>query len=164
MEDGEVQQVDPPTALYDFPANRFVADFIGEPPMNIFPVTLHEDAAGQAVSVRDGPTDFRLPLPGTEDSPITGQAALLGVRPGDIHEAAPDDEATLELSVHITEPLGESLLVHGTVGDQDLTVELDAHANVSQGESVSIAVDRDRLHLFDSDTGVALYHSAERFD
>jgi multiple sugar transport system ATP-binding protein len=164
MENGEVQQVDPPTALYDFPENRFVADFIGEPPMNIFPVTLHEDADGQSVSVRNGPSNFRLPLPGTEDSPITGQAALLGVRPGDIHEGDPADETTLEVSVHITEPLGESLLVHGTVGDQDLTVELDAHAKVSQGETISIAFDRDRLHLLDSDTGEALYHSAERLD
>ncbi len=165
MEDGEIQQVDPPTALYDFPENRFVADFIGEPPMNMLPVEIHEGDGGHAVTFTAGPQDFRLPLPGTDGpSTLAGQEALLGVRPGDIHREELDEdepETTLELTVNITEPLGESLLVHGSAGDQELTVELDAHATVSKGETVYLEFDLDRLHLFDPAEGEALYHSAE---
>lgn len=165
MKDGEIQQVDPPTALYDFPENQFVADFIGEPPMNMLPVAVHEDDGGYAITFTAGPQDFRLPLPETDDlSGFDSQNAILGVRPGDIHRAEPDEaepNRLLELTVDITEPLGESLLVHGSAGDQEVTVELDAHASVAKGESVYLEFDRDRLHLFDPENGNAVYHSAD---
>ncbi|MBS3761074.1 ABC transporter ATP-binding protein [Halodesulfurarchaeum sp.] len=165
MEDGEIQQVDPPTALYDFPENQFVADFIGEPPMNMLPVEIRETDGGHVATFTVGPQDFRLPLPGTDGpSTLTGTDALLGVRPGDIHRADPDENepgTVLELTVDITEPLGESLLVHGRAGDQEVTVELDAHAIVSKGETISLGFDQDRLHLFDPADDDALYHSAE---
>ena len=164
MEDGEIQQVDPPTALYDFPENRFVADFIGEPPMNMLPVEVVKTDGGSAANFTAGSQDFSLQLPDTDEpSPLAGQEAILGVRPGDIHRVSQgeDDPAqTLELTVDITEPLGESLLVHGTTGEQELTVELDAHASVSKGETISLTFDLDRLHLFDPSDGEAMYHSA----
>ncbi|WP_435184941.1 ABC transporter ATP-binding protein [Halobellus sp. EA9] len=163
LDDGELQQVAPPQELYDFPENRFVAEFIGEPAMNVLPVEVRAEG-GETVAVHDG---FVLALPGV-DRPsddvgvASGTAATLGVRPEDISLASTlsDGIDTFPAEVTVTEPLGEQLLLHCQVGGDEFQVKVEPRSEIAVGESVRLGFDPDRLHLFDRSTGDALYHSA----
>ncbi|OYR56152.1 ABC transporter ATP-binding protein [Halorubrum halodurans] len=169
MDDGRIQQVDPPQALYDFPTNRFVAEFIGDPAMNMIDVELEGGAA-----VHDA---FRIPLPagsaegetgaGTEPlaDPDAGgrRHAVLGIRPEDLHLARerPDlGETTFDATVEVTEPLGDSLLVHCSIGNETVKMGAEPRSSLEPGGAVSVGYDPERLHLFDPETGEAFYHSA----
>ncbi|MFC5136432.1 MULTISPECIES: ABC transporter ATP-binding protein [Haloferacaceae] len=173
MDDGEIQQVDPPQALYDFPENRFVAEFIGDPAMNMIDV-----AVEGGVAVHDA---FRIPLPTGEAGdgknvengtaaesladPEAGdrRKAVLGVRPEDLHPARdrPDlGETTFDATVEVTEPLGDSLLVHCSVGDATFKMGAEPRSSLEPGGTVSVTYDPERLHLFEPETGEAFYHSS----
>ena len=169
MNDGQIMQVDEPQTLYDFPANRFVAEFIGDPAMNMIPVAIQN---GRAVH-----DTFDIPIPaehdqnqltqnGTGDTQITDdQRAVLGVRPEDLHLAetqANDGLPTIDAKVNVREPLGDSLLLHCSLGTTPCNIQAEPRAQVSAGETVSITYDSARLHLFDSETGEAFYHSELR--
>jgi len=166
MNDGRIMQVDEPQTLYDFPANRFVAEFIGDPAMNMIPVAIRD---GRAVH-----DTFEIPLPaengetltnrnGTGDARITGgQRAVLGVRPEDLHLSetrAGDGSPTIDAEVNVREPLGDSLLLHCSLGSTSCKIQAEPRVQVTAGETVSVTYDPARLHLFDAETGDAFYHS-----
>ncbi|GAA0507400.1 multiple sugar transport system ATP-binding protein [Halorubrum aquaticum] len=169
MDDGRIQQVDPPQSLYDFPANRFVAEFIGDPAMNMIDV-----AVEGGVAVHDA---FRIPLPAGNAAGETGSEAesladpdagdrphaVLGIRPEDLHPARerPDlGETEFDATVDVTEPLGDSLLVHCSVGDATFKMSAEPRSSLEPGGTVSVTYDPERLHLFEPETGEAFYHSA----
>lgn len=157
MRDGSIQQVDAPQYVYDYPANRFVAGFIGSPSMNMLPVTIESHGSG-AVAKGDG---FTVTLPGT---PPKNTEAVLGVRPEDfqpIDHANTESDSTLPLDVDVTESLGDTLLVHGHVNDHAITVAVDPHRSVENGDTLFLSCDRDRMHIFDPQNGDTIYHSSE---
>jgi len=159
LNDGEIEQVDPPQLLYDYPATRFVAEFIGSPAMNILPVELVSDDTD--VSVRH--EQFELPLPNADSFTAQPKSAFFGIRPEDISLATnvADDVPTFEAEVTITEPLGESLLIHCRVGDDEIHVKAAARSSIDPGDRLELGVDEERLHVFDG-TGEAIYHSSPR--
>ena len=159
LNDGHIEQVDPPQVLYDYPDTRFVAEFIGSPAMNILPVELEYDGD----DVRAVHEAFELSLPNGERFTDRPSSASFGVRPEDVSLAvnAPDDAQTFEAEVSVTEPLGESLLIHCYVGDDELHIKAEARSAINPGDTLELAVDEDRLHVFD-DAGQAIYHSSVR--
>ncbi|RLM90405.1 sn-glycerol-3-phosphate ABC transporter ATP-binding protein UgpC [Halobellus sp. Atlit-38R] len=159
LNDGEIEQVDPPQLLYDYPATRFVAEFIGSPAMNILPVELVSDDTD--VSVRH--EQFELPLPNADSFTAQPKSAFFGIRPEDISLArnVPGDVPTFEAEVTVTEPLGESLLIHCQVGDDEIHVKAAARSSIDPGDRLELGVDEERLHVFDG-TGEAIYHSSPR--
>ncbi|PHQ38233.1 glycerol-3-phosphate ABC transporter ATP-binding protein [Halorubrum persicum] len=169
MNDGQIMQVDEPQVLYDFPANRFVAEFIGDPAMNMIPVEIQD---GRAVH-----ETFEIPLPSGTDQlksnqngvgdvqVIDGQRAILGIRPEDLHlsDAQTDGQLpTINAEVNVREPLGDSLLLHCSIGSTSCNIQAEPRTQVTAGETVSVTYDPARLHLFDAETGEALYHSESR--
>jgi len=161
LNDGHIEQVDPPQVLYDYPETRFVAEFIGSPAMNILPVDLEYDGD----DVRAVHEAFELSLPNGERFTDRPASASLGIRPEDVSLAvnAPADAQTFEAEVSVTEPLGESLLIHCYVGDDELHIKAEARSAINPGDTLELAVDEDRLHVFD-DAGTAIYHSSVRED
>jgi multiple sugar transport system ATP-binding protein len=160
MNDGRIQQVDPPQALYDYPTNQFVAGFLGDPAMNMFPVqvtdTGDEYAAAHAA--------FEIPLPDGAGLAAAVGDALLGVRPEDLTPAVDHDtdtggQAPIDATVTVTEPLGDSLLLECRAGDDEFKASASPRQSITPGDRVKLTYDKDRLHLFDPDTGEALYHS-----
>ncbi|GGL66301.1 ABC transporter ATP-binding protein [Halocalculus aciditolerans] len=159
LNDGHIEQVDPPQALYDYPSTRFVAEFIGSPAMNTLPVSLQWE--GHAVdAVHDS---FELSLPRAETFDARPDSGIFGARPEDISLVRNVEEATqtFEAEVTVTEPLGESLLLHCSVGDDELRVKAEARSTIEVGDVVELTVDEDRFHVFDS-AGEAIYHSSPR--
>ncbi|HET9983537.1 MAG TPA: ABC transporter ATP-binding protein [Longimicrobiales bacterium] len=174
MRDGAIQQAAPPLDVYRFPANRFVASFIGSPAMNFFDCAMTEGPTGARLAC--GPLDLALDaLPGAPQprrDPDPGDVAratvvvargagraraVLGVRPHDV-ELIGEAEADLTGEVAVIEPLGAEQIVHVRVADLGETVRVVAPAErrIAPDEPVGLRLRRDRLHLFDAETGARL--------
>jgi multiple sugar transport system ATP-binding protein len=172
MRDGRLEQVDAPQALYDRPANLFVAAFIGSPAMNLLRGRLElVDGRVQAVLGRQR---FVLPDEVLDARPVLGgwvdEDVVIGIRPETLFLA----DGPLDLEVVLVEALGSDLLVHlrteaprVTVADAfdgeeeagleaRLTARLPPHVDVRAGERLRLGVDMQRLHVFDPETGLAL--------
>ena len=152
MRDGTLQQVAPPLEIYERPVNKFVAGFIGTPPMNFLD--------GQVVAA-DGRLYFdegtcRLPLPGRFAEalgPVVGRPATLGLRPELLEPVVPGqgtgDGATFRAKVNVVEPLGDEMLVYLSTGKHDLIAKVGSHHRLEVGEEIEVAARMDRSHVFD---------------
>lgn len=158
MNAGEIQQVSVPQQLYDYPNNRFVATFIGDPAMNMFEVTLEE--RGDAF-VATHPT-FEIKLPSKEQlHEYVNQPLVLGVRPEHLHldDGNPDYPHAMSASITVTEPLGDHLLLECQTGDSIFRVQSTPRLHFDTGDEIEIGYEPERLHLFDHDSGQTVYHS-----
>ena len=148
LNEGRVEQVGPPLDLYYRPANRFVAGFIGSPRMNFLPATVaarRDDAVAVTVA---GAT---LTLPGSYAGAV-GATATLGIRPEHIRVGEEAGAGTLAFHVGLIEELGESRLLHGSVGDGVPVTVRDHHAGkIARGERIEIGIPTDFAVLFDGD-------------
>jgi multiple sugar transport system ATP-binding protein len=155
---GVLQQLDTPQAIYDRPSNLFVARFIGSPEMNVLPARL-ERADGSLNAVVLGQ---RLRM--TREQAAAAESAadanvLIGIRPEHlrlVEGASPPAGATLGGRVEVVERLGNELFVYLDASGTTLIARVPADSPVSRGEIVQLAVDRQRMHLFDVETERAL--------
>lgn len=162
MDAGRLQQLGPPQALYDAPANLFVATFLGSPAMNVFDARVERDGDRLAVVVEG----HRLPLADLVDAAHpalrarAGEAVVVGVRPEALDDAAlvPDapGDRVLEATVDLVEALGADLVVHTRIGSTRAAARLSPASGCRPGDVVKLVVDTARLHLFDPRTGASL--------
>ena len=157
MKDGIVQQVGEPLELYNTPANRFVAGFIGSPAMNFADVTLAErggrlwaEAPGMSIAI---PESLARRANGRNNAKAT-----LGVRPEDIHIAGPSDPADLcmEAEVEVTEQLGSEIVLDTRVGKAAIVASVDPTSKVRVHDKLKLALNPARIHLFDAETEAAV--------
>jgi len=163
MNDGEIQQIDPPQTVYAEPANRFVAGFIGEPPMNFFDVSL-ERRGDEHVVVSDF---FELALPDALVEPLgdrAGDRLEFGVRPEDFFDTSLVDEPiaahrSFDAYVKVVEPMGphKDLAVSPPDATDDESREFTARVSnesvVRSGDVITLGVELEQAHLFDRKTG-----------
>ena len=146
MKEGKIQQVGSPLDVYDRPANVFVAQFIGTPPMNFEPATV----SGTTLMG----TSFALPVPVAKREVVReGQAVLAGIRPETIRPsqaAARGETARVEGIVDLVEPIGHQAIVHVRVGEATLVASFDAHEMPRVGAPITLFIEVDAMHLFDS--------------
>ncbi|GAA0681893.1 ABC transporter ATP-binding protein [Natronoarchaeum mannanilyticum] len=173
LNNGELQQFAPPLECYNYPANRFVAGFIGSPSMcfiegDVSAGTFEASEMGLSVDV-----------PGGQNGDLT-----VGVRPEDVYLARDDAVANptdpVTLTVDVVQPMGDELTVYlrgndGGAGFETDTDDPDEIAQTDQllmsaspdedieaGERVDVVLDRERVHLFDAVTGEAITHGIEQ--
>jgi sn-glycerol 3-phosphate transport system ATP-binding protein len=149
MNDGYVAQIGTPLDVYECPANRFVAGFIGSPAMNFVPARLSEDCS--SVTVQE---TIRLPLEGRPEADV-GRDVILGIRPEHLEEA-PESEASIELRVDHVEILGADTLVYGHIGEarsQPITVRIPESRRFERQRVLGLKTPASKLHLFDPETG-----------
>jgi multiple sugar transport system ATP-binding protein len=153
LDQGVIRQVDPPGRLYDQPADRFVAGFIGWPPMNLLDGELVEDEDG--LTFRN--QDLHLVVTGRPDWRVfAGRPLTLGIRPEDVRLAAGPGAGQPVLEVRLVERLGSLTLLTLATGSATLTARLAVLPVVGEGDAVGVAFDWTRAHLFDPATGRAL--------
>jgi multiple sugar transport system ATP-binding protein len=146
MSAGRLQQVGTPQEVYDAPANLFVAQFIGTPPMNTIPGTVTTAAGTPAVDVGGG----HVPVPpGLTTSLDDGRPVVVGIRPEHLVLAA---DGPVEQKVRAVEWLGHECLVFGTIGETPVVVRQAGMAPIDAGGSTRLTVDPAHVHLFDTDT------------
>ena len=150
MSEGLLMQVGPPQQLYDHPANRFVAGFIGSPSMNFVDVELDPADGGRL----RGPGDWSVPLPPHARDWVAGTRKLVvGFRPEhlDIGEAGPE-RGSFRARADVVEYLGNEELLHVNAADQDIVAIVDSEHRVRPGDIIELVIPLEKVHLFDRET------------
>ena len=157
MKDGLVQQVGDPMELYNEPANRFVAGFIGSPAMNFVEVRM----TGESGAVWAEAEGMRVKVPAPLQArlaPYTGKPATLGIRPEDLHiaGAADPDELTFDAVVEVVERLGSEILLDVAVGETTMVASVEPTATAKVHERLRLAINPARVHFFDTESEAAI--------
>jgi multiple sugar transport system ATP-binding protein len=150
MKDGLVQQVGEPLELYNEPANRFVAGFIGSPAMNF--ATVEMAVSDGALWARHEGIRIKLPadLAGRLRQHI-GENVTLGIRPEDLHVASGSDTADLSFDavVEVIEKLGSQILLDVRVGPNTMVAAVEPTVKAKVHDRLRLALNPDRLYFFD---------------
>ncbi len=156
LKDGIVQQINTPLHLYEFPANRFVAGFIGSPSMNFVNARVESRGDSTIMIVFDGielavPDDKRAQL-----APHTGKEVVFGIRPEDVQDAqfAREEHKRFAAAarVEVKEPMGSEVLLHIKIGENTLSARVDPHTSACIGESLLLVFNMNKMHIFDRET------------
>ncbi|MBO5926920.1 MAG: ABC transporter ATP-binding protein, partial [Clostridia bacterium] len=180
LKDGIIQQVDAPQKLYDYPANLFVAGFIGTPQMNFFDAVL----TGTKDKVYVEFEGHKLLYPKSKSATIinleeylnTGKPVVIGIRPEDFHDneafITKAKESTIEINVEVVERLGAETLLYCVFGEQEnveegvikslvetntqMVAKVDARSKISANQKAVLGVDILHSHLFDKETELSI--------
>jgi len=151
LNDGYVEQLGTPIELYEHPATKFVAGFIGSPSMNFLNTTISEDGKTALLSGSE-----TLNLPG-DFAGFANQQVTIGIRPEHLN-LNESKSALISLKAHVVEHLGADTLVHGAFGssDTDFTLRLNGIRAIDRNEILPLTVDLKNIHVFNADTGKRL--------
>jgi ABC-type sugar transport system ATPase subunit len=143
---GRLQQVGEPLEIYRAPANRFVASFVGSPPMTFLDAIVGEN--GELFS-----GDLRLAGPTNLSGVRPGQSVTVGIRPEDVRLAADGMPAVATLVEH----LGALQVVHLSLSGKRIVAQLAEDTPLRRGDAVTARIDASQLYLFAADSGAAIY-------
>jgi multiple sugar transport system ATP-binding protein len=161
MKDGLVQQCDTPLNIYRDPANKFVAGFIGSPPMNFVAAKVEADNGSvfvKAAGFRTKIDDERAP----KLRDYVGKDVTVGIRPTDIHDKAlspsvkPTPENTVTVDVEVIEPMGAESVLYVTCGGEDMVVNVDSATQAKEREKLEVVFDMAKCHVFDNETDITI--------
>jgi len=160
---GIIQQLGTPQELYDHPANLFVAGFIGTPAMNFFPDARVVGEDGSTAIVLEGIGHVAVPPLFVDRSrEAAGKKLTFGIRPVHLEDAAlvgsnGANQSAIDATIDVVENLGNELQVYFTSGEKTGVATLDTRSRVSVGSKVKLYVESDQIHLFDTDSGEAIF-------
>jgi multiple sugar transport system ATP-binding protein len=157
MRDGRVQQVGDPMELYNEPANRFVAGFIGSPAMNFVPVRITAENGSLWAECED----LRVKVPAAAVSRLSryaGKDAMLGVRPEDLRIAngADTEDLSFDVAIEVVERLGSEILLDVVAGSTTMVASVEPTVAAKVHERLRFAINPDRMHFFDTETEDAI--------
>ena len=144
MRNGVLQQLAPPKELYDYPANMYVAGFIGSLKMNFVPAAIEGEVARAS--------GFELPL----GRQVPGRDVVLGIRPEFFSERPPEGASSVRLAIDLVEILGSDQLLYGTCGNDRIVARVSARLPARVGDTVDLGVQEDLIHAFDRETELVL--------
>ncbi|CCV64094.1 ABC-type transport system, ATPase component [Alteracholeplasma palmae J233] len=155
MKDGYIQQVGTPVEIYSNPANKFVANFIGTPPMNMFDSKITEDGklafGGQIIEINSSKV-----LKSLES--YKGKDVIIGIRPEHVLvEKTTKFSEGLPAKCTDYELLGSDSLVHFGVEGQKVIAKVKAREVISRGENISYSFNIDNVYFFDKETEARIY-------
>ncbi|MEM8570217.1 MAG: ABC transporter ATP-binding protein [Pseudomonadota bacterium] len=157
MKGGIIQQIGSPSEIYNEPANTFVADFMGNPAMNLIPAKAKRNGSGANIEIARG---SGAPIVLRESREIAlPQDVILGVRPEDIGEAGLRSDTHLQEAdcmVDIVEPAGADTFVVTQLGGRQVTARLHSETKAAAGHAQRLAFDLSKVSYFAPDTGLRL--------
>ena len=167
LNDGEIQQVDPPLDLYNEPNNIFVGGFIGSPPMNFLDATIKEKGGELAIVGED----FELGVPEDmskamkELETYVGKEIVFGIRPENIldpevelsDDITEKEANTITAEVEVVEPMGSEIYLYFDLEGDELIARVDADSEAKVGDIVKLGVDPKKMHMFDPETEECLF-------
>jgi multiple sugar transport system ATP-binding protein len=165
LSQGRLQQVAPPRELYEHPANRMVAGFIGSPAMNFITVRLNRrdgslflKGGGKALAL---PEEYLARRPHLES--YLGKNLIAGLRPEDFTAAAGEAQGVIAIKVEVVETLGPVNYVHFSLPDPlggqarvAWVAALDPASPAAPKQELALAIDAYRIHFFDPESGLVL--------
>ena len=158
MKDGVIEQIGTPLELFETPATKFVATFIGSPSMNIISSTIEKDQGKHVMKTEDG---ISIPVPvSKQDTVKEGQKISFGFRAEDIVPLKfgnkPSQSWDYKSKVNLSEPLGTETLIFTNFGKIEIVSRMFTPELVRTGDELDFALNLDRTYLFDDETGKAL--------
>lgn len=156
MNNGLVQQVGTPDEIYEHPRNMFVAAFLGNPPINFIDGTLVED--GGAVTFKSDVLNVNIPHTHAEKlRGMNGRKVVLGLRPEDVDDTRTGVEGeTIHGHVNFVMPVGSDQYLSMRVDGKEVFFRVGKEIHHKNGENVSLAINVNRLHIFDKETEASL--------
>ncbi len=159
MKDGWIQQVDTPQNLYERPVNKFVAGFLGSPQMNFIDAVLRQDY-GQYIVEFGGDSKFEIIVPESkvndELARYVNREIVLGIRPESIHDEemylSNATTGVVQANVELTEMMGAEIYLYLNCAGNALTARVSPRSTAKIGDTINIAIDPNRIHLFDKET------------
>ncbi|MFC6962564.1 ABC transporter ATP-binding protein [Halocatena marina] len=151
LNDGTLQQVGTPLECYYEPENLFVANFIGEPSMNFFEFEL------MGTSLVGETIDYTLSTQ-YDESIDDGTVVTLGIRPEDIEIVEEGGQNTFRGTVEVVEPMGDQNFLHLDLHGTEVTAAIAGEYDVETETEIWLHVPQAKIHLFDTQTGKALYN------
>ncbi len=162
MDQGRLQQLDRPEILFQRPVNRFVAGFIGWPPMNFIEGEIQASGGALCFAAAAG----RLPVPAVlveSWGKLAGKPLTLGIRPENVLVNNEQNITGWPMQMRLAESLGRENLLILANGDEEMTVLLREGCPLSslmdtmaQGNKVMVRIQMENGYLFDRNTGTAL--------
>jgi len=155
MKDGNILQVADPLTLYAKPVNKFVAGFIGSPPMNFIEGRIIKK--NSSLWFNEGKFEIKLFDEFMDNlTSYIDKEVILGIRPEDIFDrlytSISTPENTIMATVDIVEPLGSEKHIHVTTGKSNFVVKTSPYNMASPGQNIELVFDIEKLHIFDKDT------------
>jgi multiple sugar transport system ATP-binding protein len=166
MREGVIQQTGTPTAIYDYPANRFVAGFLGTPQMNFFESIITKKDQQFILTLPDG---IELPLsakkmrkiqPTYEDG--KPHPIIVGIRPEHLHV---EEKGIFRCQVNLSEILGSETLLYCqskkngpqvSAASHDIVVKVPSRLILKNGTQIALAIEEDKIQLFDAESEVSV--------
>jgi multiple sugar transport system ATP-binding protein len=155
ISDGVIQQYAPPQEIFDRPANRFVASFVGSPPMNVLELGLDPEGRSMVVA------GTAIPLGDRYEACAAAGIDRFGVRARDLQLARPGSPGTLPATVYVVEPMGDEVDVEVLIGDSRVTVRADRGWTAPLGAPVGVRVDPSKACFFDRSGATAVHRVGE---
>lgn len=164
MKDGISQQIDDPISLYDHPRNRFVAGFIGTPPMNFMEGTLEED---NGLYFNEG--SFKVRVPARFEATMrayAGKAVTFGIRPEDIYDPSYGTDLPgkqeMAATVEVIEPMGSEIYLYLTTGKTNFVARVEPHVRAEVDQKKKLLFNMDKVHFFDPATDLNILDAERR--
>ncbi|MFD2055845.1 ABC transporter ATP-binding protein [Mesorhizobium calcicola] len=151
---GRIEQIGTPLELYNSPANRFVAGFIGSPHMNFLEGTIESVQSGKVIAALPG--SHRIELPANGARIAVGARVTIGVRPH--HMTLGSDTAGIPAKIRLVEALGSETVVHAEIAGQKVLVVAPGQHDLAPGTDVRLSLSAAPLHLF-NENGLRLDHA-----
>ncbi|MEA3346829.1 MAG: sn-glycerol-3-phosphate ABC transporter ATP-binding protein UgpC [Candidatus Auribacterota bacterium] len=155
MKDGFIQQVADPITLYEYPCNKFVAGFIGSPPMNFMAGTVIAEKGG--LYFDEG--NFKVRIVNDMTPKLAGYAGkkiIFGIRPEDIFDklfmGSADPEATITATVEVIEPMGSEVYLYLNTGTNPFIARVNSHERAEVNQDLELVFNMNGAHFFDIDT------------
>lgn len=156
---GMLQQLDTPQAMYDRPANMFVAGFIGSPAMNFFPGKIKKEGGKLFVET----AGFTVAIPDERAKPYfdyVDKKVVFGIRPEDVKnpQFMPPNIHGEKMSakVDVIELMGNEIYLYLVSGGNSFVARVDPRTSFKAGEDVQVALNMDNFHIFDTETEQAI--------
>lgn len=143
LKGGRLQQLDTPMGLYERPANRFVAQFIGSPPMNLAECVLEEAEGGMAAVERK--SGIRLAL--LKRPELKAGPAGIGIRPSDIEVLREPAPGSIPVRIDSAEPLGRDILLNFALAGAEFSA-LTGDAGLTEGREAHARLIPEKVHVF----------------
>jgi multiple sugar transport system ATP-binding protein len=155
MRDGLIEQQGAPLELFERPATRFVAGFLGSPKMSFLPAKLHNAAGQPGLTLGDGSLTLPLPPDKRFGGTVVGKDVLLGLRPEHMtraHGEPGEGTVRYDATIELIQPTGSRSYATFRLAGLPVMAELQAHDVSRPGEKVAIDINLRRASIFDART------------
>ena len=154
LNQGLVQQIGTPEEVFDQPANLFVADFMGSPPMNLIPATLVPDGGGAILKLNEG-NELTVPALTPALAKRGAGEVIVGLRPEAF--ALAESEGGVSITAQLVESSGSDTFLTTELGGKTITARLPGRTKVSTDGKIRLAVDTSHACFFDPVTGLNIH-------